>query len=118
MIAVTGLDVAAWGALAKAASVPLAVILRGSLAPIPTYSSNGLWLTPVDALGEQAAAFFAEGGFQGLKLRLGRERPGNGIEWDEDAIERYGLDASVPYTDRWIENGQTGATKPSLLTCC
>src|SRR5439155_25682671 len=37
-------------------------------------NSNGLWLTPVDELGEQAAAFVAEGGFQGLKLRLGRKR--------------------------------------------
>jgi mandelate racemase len=93
MIAVSGLDMAAWDALAKAAGLPLAVILGGSLAPVPAYSSNGLWLTPVDALGEQAAAFVAEGGFQGLKLRLGRERPGNGIEWDEDAIERYRLGA-------------------------
>ena len=74
MIAISGLDMAAWDALAKAAELPLAVFLGGSLAPVPAYNSNGLWLTPVDALGEQAAALVAEGGFQGLKLRLGRER--------------------------------------------
>jgi mandelate racemase len=65
---------AAWDALAKAAGLPLAIFLGGSLAPVPAYNSNGLWLTPVDALGVQAAALVAEGEFQGLKLRLGRER--------------------------------------------
>src|SRR5262249_31913258 len=74
MIAVSGLDMAAWDALAKAAELPLAVFLGGSLAPVPAYNSNGLWLTPVDALGGEAAALVAEGEFQGLKLRLGRER--------------------------------------------
>jgi mandelate racemase len=74
MIAVAGLDMAAWDALARAADLPLAVFLGGSLAPVPAYNSNGLWLTPVDELGEHAAALVAEGEFQGLKLRLGRER--------------------------------------------
>ena len=74
MIAVSGLDMAAWDALAKAANLPLTVFLGGSLAPVPAYNSNGLWLTPVDELGEQATALVAEGDFQGLKLRLGRER--------------------------------------------
>ena len=36
---------AAWDALAKAAEMPLAVYLGGSLAPVPAYNSNGLWLT-------------------------------------------------------------------------
>jgi mandelate racemase len=74
MIAVLGLDMAAWDALAKAAGLPLAVCLGGSLAPVPAHNSYGLWLMPLDALSEQAAALVAEGGFQGLKLRLGRER--------------------------------------------
>ena len=72
LIAVSGLDMAAWDALAKAANVPLAVLLGGSLAPVPAYNSNGLWLTPLDTLGEEAAALVAEGGFAALKLRLGR----------------------------------------------
>src|SRR6202022_2253861 len=73
MIAVSGLDMAAWDAPARAAELPLAVLLGGSLAPVAAYNSNGLWLTPMDELGEQAAALLAEGKFQGLKLRLGRE---------------------------------------------
>src|ERR1700730_4583768 len=64
---------AAWDALANAANLPLAVLLGGSLAPVSAYNSNGLWLTPVNELGEQSAALVAEGEFQGLKLRLGRE---------------------------------------------
>ena len=47
MIAVSGLDMAAWDALARAAELPLAVLLGGSLAPVAAYNSNGLWLTPV-----------------------------------------------------------------------
>ena len=74
LIAVSGLDMAAWDALAKAPGVPLAVYLGGSLAPVPAYNSNGLWLTPLDTLAHEAEALVAEGDFTGLKLRLGRER--------------------------------------------
>jgi mandelate racemase len=73
LIAVSGLDMAAWDALAKAADMPLAVFLGGTVGPVPAYNSNGLWLTPVDKLAAEAAALVAEGGFIGLKLRLGRE---------------------------------------------
>jgi len=74
LIAVSGLDMAAWDALAKAADMPLAVFLGGTVGPVPAYNSNGLWLTPVDKLGAEAAALVAEGRFTALKLRLGRER--------------------------------------------
>ena len=83
MIAVAGLDMAAWDALAKAADMPLAVFLGGALAPVPAYNSNGLWLTDVAALGAEAAELVAEGDFKGLKLRLGRDR----LEDDLAAIE-------------------------------
>jgi len=74
MIAVSGLDMAAWDAVAKAAGQPLAVFLGGTVGPVPAYNSNGLWLTPLDELAAEAAALVAEGGFTGLKLRLGREK--------------------------------------------
>jgi mandelate racemase len=73
LIAVSGLDMAAWDALAKAAGVPLAVFLGGTIGRVPAYNSNGLWLTPLDTLAREAAALVAEGGFTGLKLRLGRD---------------------------------------------
>jgi mandelate racemase len=74
MIAVAGLDMAAWDALAKAANMPLAVLLGGSIGPVKAYNSNGLWLSNIDSLAEEARALVAEGGFDGLKLRLGRQR--------------------------------------------
>jgi mandelate racemase len=74
MIAVAGLDMAIWDALAKAAELPLAVLLGGSIGAVPAYNSNGLWLTDVATLAQEAEELVAEGGFAGLKLRLGRDR--------------------------------------------
>ncbi len=50
MIAVAGLDMAMWDALAKAAGLPLAVLLGGTVGAVPAYNSNGLWLTDVATL--------------------------------------------------------------------
>ncbi len=74
MIAVSGLDMAAWDALAKAAGMPLCVLLGGSVGPVPAYNSNGLWLKPPAEVAEEAPVLRDEGGFRGLKLRLGRDR--------------------------------------------
>jgi mandelate racemase len=73
-IAVSGLDMAAWDALAKAASMPLCVLLGGSVGPVKSYNSNGLWLKEPEAVAAEAIELRDEGGFTGLKLRLGRER--------------------------------------------
>jgi len=74
MIAASGLDMAAWDALAKAANLPLCVLLGGSVGPVKSYNSNGLWLKEPAAVAEEALELRDEGGFTGLKLRLGRER--------------------------------------------
>lgn len=73
MIAIAGLDMAAWDALAKAAGLPLAEFLGGSIGPVQAYNSNGLWLTDVAGLTREATELIAEGDFTALKLRLGRE---------------------------------------------
>lgn len=75
MIAVSGLDMAAWDALAKAAGLPLCVLLGGTVGPMPAYNSNGLWLREPAMVAAEAAELRDEGGFTGLKLRLGREDP-------------------------------------------
>jgi mandelate racemase len=73
MIAVSGLDMAAWDALARASNLPLCVLLGGSVGPVRAYNSNGLWLRPPEVLASDALALRDEGGFTGLKLRLGRD---------------------------------------------
>jgi mandelate racemase len=73
MIAVSGLDMAAWDALAKAAGMPLCALLGGSIGPVKAYNSNGLWLKEPQAVATEALELRDEGGFNGLKLRLGRE---------------------------------------------
>ena len=83
MIAVSGLDMAAWDALAKAAGMPLCVLLGGSVGPVKSYNSNGLWLKEPEEVAEEAVQLRDEGGFSGLKLRLGRER----VEDDVATIE-------------------------------
>jgi len=74
MIAASGLDMAAWDALAKAANLPLCVLLGGSVGPVKAYNSNGLWLEEPHAVADEALELREEGGFSGLKLRLGRAR--------------------------------------------
>jgi mandelate racemase len=79
MIAVSGLDMAAWDALAQAAGAPLCVLLGGSVGPVRAYNSNGLWLHPPERVAAEAGALRDEGGFTALKLRLGRERAADDV---------------------------------------
>jgi len=74
MIAASGLDMAAWDALAKAAGLPLCVLLGGSPGLVKSYNSNGLWLKPPAEVAAEALELIGEGGFAALKLRLGRDR--------------------------------------------
>jgi mandelate racemase len=80
MIAVSGLDMAVWDALAKAAGMPLCVLLGGSVGSVKAYNSNGLWLQEPGVVAEQSIELRDEGGFGGLKLRLGRDRLREDIE--------------------------------------
>ena len=69
-MAMAGLDVACWDALAQAASMPLVVFLGGTPKPIPAYNSNGLGLMSAEACADEAEQLL-DGGFRGIKLRLG-----------------------------------------------
>jgi mandelate racemase len=73
LFAVAGLDMAMWDALARAASLPLAALLGGSVGPVRGYNTNGLWLGPLERLADEARALVAEGDFRALKIRLGRD---------------------------------------------
>ena len=70
-IALAGLDVACWDALAVGQGLPLAELLGGSTASVPAYNSNGLGIMQADEAAEEATQLVAEG-FGAIKIRLGR----------------------------------------------
>jgi mandelate racemase len=69
-MAMAGLDVAAWDALAIAAGVPLTTLIGGKAQPILAYNSCGLGLMSPGEVADEAEKLMA-GGFRALKLRLG-----------------------------------------------
>jgi mandelate racemase len=71
-MALAGLDMALWDALAVAAGLPLATMLGGSPRPLPAYNSCGLGLMSPEAAADEAEQLIA-GGFKAVKLRLGHE---------------------------------------------
>jgi mandelate racemase len=95
MIAVSGLDLAAWDARAKAANVPLCVFLGGSVGPVRAYNSNGLWLQEPHAVAAESIELRDEGGFTGLKLRLGRDRLRDDLETIEAVRNAVGDDTAL-----------------------
>jgi len=70
-MAMAGFDVAYWDALAVASGVPLATLLGAKPRSIPAYNSCGLGLTAdLGGLAGEAEKLL-QGGFRGIKLRLG-----------------------------------------------
>ena len=67
-MAVAGIDMAAWDALAVAAGVPLANLLGGRPRPIPAYNSLGM-IPPGEAA--DAAAKTVAAGFTAMKVKIG-----------------------------------------------
>ncbi|MFQ5936341.1 MAG: enolase C-terminal domain-like protein [Acidiferrobacterales bacterium] len=72
LMALAGLDIACWDALAKAAHVPLVTLLGGRPQRLRAYNSNGLGLITPEAAASEAQALIAEGDFDAVKIRLGR----------------------------------------------
>jgi len=71
LFAMSGIDMAAWDALAQALGQPLVRVLGGAPRPVLAYNSKGLGIMPVKALAKEAEELVAEG-FGAVKLRLGR----------------------------------------------
>jgi len=69
-MALAGLDISFWDALAIAAGLPLATLLGSKPKPIPSYNSSGLGLMSPEAAADEAEKLLA-GGFRSVKLRLG-----------------------------------------------
>lgn len=68
--AVSGLDMAAWDALAKDQGKALCRVLGRQPSPIPAYNSKGLGIIGPDKAGAEAAELVDEG-FTAIKVRLG-----------------------------------------------
>jgi mandelate racemase len=67
-MAMAGIDMAAWDALARAAEMPLVSLLGGAPKPIPAYASCGM-LDATEAA--KAAEKVAKAGFQAMKVKIG-----------------------------------------------
>ena len=70
-LAQSGIDMAAWDALARSQGLALATLLGSSPKPIRAYNSKGLGIMPVPKLIDEAQALLDEG-FSAIKMRLGR----------------------------------------------
>jgi mandelate racemase len=71
LFAMSGIDMAAWDALAQSLRQPLVRLLGGAPRPIRAYNSKGLGIVPLKEL-ENEAVDLVEEGFRAVKLRLGR----------------------------------------------
>jgi mandelate racemase len=79
LFAMSGIDMAAWDALAQSLGLPLARLLGAAPRPIPAYNSKGLGIMPLPALAKEAAELLAEG-FRAIKLRMGRAEARDDME--------------------------------------
>ena len=70
-LAQSGIDMAAWDALARARGLPLARLLGGAPKPVRAYNSKGLGIMPASAAVDEAHRLLAEG-FHAAKIRVGR----------------------------------------------
>ena len=72
LFAMSGIDMCAWDVAGQSLGQPLTTLLGGTPRPVRAYNSKGLGLMPLPALARQARELADEGGFDAVKLRLGR----------------------------------------------
>jgi mandelate racemase len=78
-MAMAGIDMAAWDALAKSCKMPLARLLGGELRKVPAYNSCGLGMIGGERAAEEAQELVAPG-FAAIKVRLGYPQPEEDVE--------------------------------------
>ena len=91
-VAVAGLDMAAWDALAVAAGMPLATLLGGRPRSIPAYNSLGM-IPPGE--GADAAAKTAAAGFRAMKVKIGWPTLAEDLAVVRAARKHLGEDAAL-----------------------
>ncbi|MES2978662.1 MAG: enolase C-terminal domain-like protein [Pseudomonadota bacterium] len=122
-MALAGIDMAAWDALARARDLPLVRLLGSAPRPIRAYNSRGLGLIGAAKAADEALQLAAPG-FKAIKIRLGyptvkedmavvqavRDAVGEGVELMSDynqglsvAEARHRVRALADEGLRWIE---------------
>jgi len=89
-LALAGVDMCTWDALARAQGIALVKLLGGEAKPVRAYNSCGLWIQPVERLADEAQALAAEGNFAAVKLRLGRDDPDQDLAATRAVLKRVG----------------------------
>ena len=125
-MALAGVDMAAWDALARAQGVPLVRLLGGAPRPIPAYNSCGLGLIGKKRAAAEAAELAAPG-FQAIKVRLGyadaktdvevvravRRAAGQGVEVMSDYNQGLSVAEAVLRTDALAGEGLYWVEEPT-----
>jgi mandelate racemase len=93
-MAMAGIDMAAWDALAKIARMPLVRLLGGVRRALPAYNSCGMGLIGPELAGDEAEELISPG-FRGLKVRLGYPELSTDLAVVRAARERIGRDIAV-----------------------
>ncbi len=94
LIAMAGIDMAAWDAFAQELGQPLVRVLGGSPRPVRAYNSKGLGIMPVRTLAREAESLVNEG-FAAVKLRLGRSDPTEDVEAVRTVKKAIGPDIAL-----------------------
>ena len=94
-LALAGIDMAVWDALAKAQSLPLVRALGGDVKAIRAYNSCGLWIQDPASLADEAEHLREEGDYTALKLRLGRPNFAEDLTAVRQVKQRLGDDVAL-----------------------
>jgi mandelate racemase len=94
LFAMSGIDMAAWDALAQALNQPLARLLGASPRPIRAYNSKGLGLLPEKELVKEATELVGEG-FRAVKLRMGRPEAKQDLQMLRAVKKQIGPDITL-----------------------
>ena len=91
-MAMAGIDMAAWDALAKSCEMPLVRLLGGQSCRIPAYNSCGLGMIGPERAAEEAQELLAPG-FGAIKIRLGYQELKTDVEVVRAVRDAVGEDA-------------------------
>jgi mandelate racemase len=93
-MAMAGIDMAAWDALARAQGLPLVRLLGAEPKPVPAYNSNGLGIIGAARAADEAAELLAPG-LRAVKVRLGYPEPRTDVEVVRAVRRTIGADVQL-----------------------